>query len=415
MNKKRCNFVPLRIQKINSVSGTRIFGVVFALIDSKGCIRNGITDSFGSLTFNILPCSFYKLKEITPPSGYAPANHIYNIFADVCGRIFVDGVPTSQLIIRNTPIMNSFNNFGFRKLDSSTGLPLANATFTLRQNGTVVNTATSGANGLVNLGITAPGTYQLTETIPPPGFQPNSTVYQVIVAANGSITVNGIPLANFTVQNTSIAISASPIINSILEGAAIITGTGIPGSAIAVTLPNGSIVNATVNASGTWTANVPVGVILSVGDIVSANQTEIGKTVSGDANMIVIASTDIEPGIDVFVENLSTGLDNAQAGDILLYDVIVGNRGTVSSTWQSAYVTFSLSGAVTLQENSIRINNLVASSDQYDYSSVANTLTVFLGDIVGGDSVSVSYRVTANSEIPDINEVIVDIILGSLI
>lgn len=417
MNKKRCNFVPLRIQKIDSVSGTGISGAVFALIDSKGCICNGITDTYGSLTFNVFLCASYKLKEIIPPTGYAPANHTYNICVDICGCIFVDGVHIPQLIIRNTPIPNLFNDFVFRKFDSSTGLPLANATFTLMQNGTTITTVTSGADGLINFGILTPGTYQLTETAAPPGFTPNSTIYQVIVAANGYITVNGIPLDDFAVQDIpiSIEISATPVINTILEGDTVITGIGIPGSAITVILPSGATVTTTVNSSGTWTANVPSGIILFIGDIVFANQTEIGKIVSDYANIIVIGNTNIVPNIDIFVENLTTGLDSAQLGDTLLYDVIISNAGTVSSIWQSAYVIFSLNSAITLQVNSIRINNRTVTPEQYNYDSIANTLTIFLGDIVGGNGVSVSYRVTVNSGISDINEIIVDIVSGSLI
>ena len=189
----------------------------------------------------------------------------------------------------------------------------------------------------------------------------------------------------------------------------------MPEAAITVTLPNGSTVNATVNSGGTWLVTVPAGVVLSVGDIVSANQTETGKIVSGDVHAIVIGNTDIEPGINVFVENLTTGENFAQAGDLLLYDAIVTNNGTASSIWQSAYVIFELGSFVTLQVNSIRINNRTVTSSQYNYDSIANTLTIFLGDIVGGSGVSISYRVVVNSDIPNINEIILNVILGSLV
>lgn len=51
----------------------------------------------------------------------------------------------------------------------------------LTQNGVETGTAVSGSDGLVNFGILAAGTYQLTETIAPSGFQQNSTVYQVVI------------------------------------------------------------------------------------------------------------------------------------------------------------------------------------------------------------------------------------------
>ena len=507
----RCRYISLTIHKINSVTGTGISGALFELTACNGVTCRGTTDSNGLLIFLVLPCNTYMLREVAPPAGYTPVDHVFNICVDACGCIFVDGVFTPQLNIMNTPtspisasftavkvniengaplagavytlfqnstvvatavsnaagqvtftglspgtyelmettpppgfqtnseslavvvaqnggvtiegqLANGFilndvplSNFIFLKLDASTGLPLAGATFTLTQNGAVIGTATSDSDGLVNFGILSAGTYQLTETITPPGFQPNSTVYQVIVGTNGSITINGVPLGDFVVEDVPIAVSASPIIDTIIEGAQEITGTGVPEATVTVTLPNGSVVNATVNSDGTWLVNVPAGTVLSVGDIVSANQTETGKIVSGNVHAIVIGNTDIEPGIDVFVENLTTGERFAQVGDVLLYDVIVTNNGTASSVWQSAYVTFELGSFVTLQVNSIRINNRTVTSSQYNYDSIANTLTIFLGDIVGGSGVSISYRVVVNSDIPNINEIILNVILGSLV
>lgn len=115
------------------------------------------------------------------------------------------------------------------------------------------------------------------------------------------------------------------------------------------------------------------------------------------------------------MKNLTTGQNFTQAGDTLLYDVIVANNGTASSVWQSAYATFDLGSTVTLQVSTIRINNRVATSDQFSFDSTANTLTIFLGDIVGGNSISISYRVTVNSDISDINEIILNVMLGSLV
>lgn len=91
--------------------------------------------------------------------------------------------------------------FVFFKLDASTGLPLANATFQLVRKGTVVKTATSESNGIVNFGFLAPGTYELTEISTPFGYLLNDSVYQVTVRKNGSITVDGVVLDDFRVED----------------------------------------------------------------------------------------------------------------------------------------------------------------------------------------------------------------------
>lgn len=208
--------------------------------------------------------------------------------------------------------------------------------------------------------------------------------------------------------------SQPPAIDEIMEYAETITGSGIPGSQILIALPDGSTVTATVASDGTWIANVPSNVSLIIGDIISANQTEPGKTVSEDVYTTVIGNPEVEPSIDVYVENLTTGANYAQAGNVLLYNIIVSNNGTASSTWSSAYATFFLDELIELQENSIRINNSTVTSSQYSYYSAANTLTLYLGDIVGGNSVSISFRVTVNSDISNINQIVLEAEYGQL-
>lgn len=411
-----CRYVPLWISKIDSVSETGVPGAVFELTTCNGCTRRGTTDVNGLILFGVARCTSYTLREVSAPAGYVAGAHVYNICVASRGCIFVDGILTSQVIIRNTPISASFTAI---KMNMENGMPLAGAVYSLLMDSSEIASTISNAMGQVTFTNLSPGAYELVETTPPPGFQANAESLPVVADQDGSVTINGQPAHGFIlndvpVQDIPVEVSAPPTIDTIVEGASLITGTGVPGSAIVVTLPNGATVTTIVAASGTWMANVPSGVVLAAGDMVSANQTETGKTVSGDAYGIVIGDTAVEPGIDIYVENLTTGQNYAQAGNVLLYDVIISNHGTAASVWQSAYATFSLGSYVTLQENSIRINNRTATSSEYSYDSTANTLTVYLGNIVGGSSVSVSYRVTVNLDISDINEIIMDAIFGSL-
>ena len=486
-----CRYMLLFIRKIDSITGAGILGAVFELVSCNGFTCRGTTDSNGLLIFSILPCNTFMLREVGVPAGYAPVDHIYNICADSCGRIFVDDVLTSQLIISNTPVTASFtavkvniengmplagavytlfmnstvvastvsneagqvtftglspgtyelaettpppgfqtnterltvvvaqdgsvtingqpangfllndvplSEFVFQKLDSATGLPLAGATFTLTQNGTVIGTATSGLDGLVNFGILAAGTYQLTETITPPGYQPNSTVYQVIVGTDGSITVNGVPLDEFVVEDVPIEVSAPPTINTIIEGVPFITGTGVPGAEITVTLPNGSTVSTTVNSSGTWSVNVPAGVELVAGEIVYAIQTEPGKLPSVQVTAIVVAA--VEPFLEKTVENLTNPGGAVAPGDVLQFTILIGNLGGIGSVWTNAVltdfidenVTF-ISGTVTIDGQLIPVGTGVG---QYTFDSATRNLTIRVGDIASGVIKSVTFQVTVN-------------------
>lgn len=286
--------VPLRIFKFSSQTGAGLPNAVFELTACNGCTLRGTTNAAGLLSFCLSPCATYTLREVTPPFGYSPSDHVYNIFADSCGYVLVDGVPTGRLDIPNNIITGSFTaikingvtgaplagalyslflgtvliantystetgavsfenllpgvyelsetsppagfqpnptrlqvvvhpdgsvtilgeeangyrltntpamTLAFQKLDAGTNQPLAGAVFQLTSNGTVIATAASGADGTVNFGLLPPGTYVLTETSVLVGFVPNESSYQVVIGADGTITVNGIALGDFAVKN----------------------------------------------------------------------------------------------------------------------------------------------------------------------------------------------------------------------
>ena len=87
-----------------------------------------------------------------------------------------------------------------------------------------------------------------------------------------------------------------PVINDIMEGDTVITGTGKPGATVTVTLPNGEKSKpVTVDAEGNWTVDVS-GTDLKAGDKVTAVQAE-GDNVSEETTQTVQARTD-KPGLD---------------------------------------------------------------------------------------------------------------------
>ncbi|HIW73375.1 MAG TPA: hypothetical protein H9684_03555, partial [Firmicutes bacterium] len=76
--------------------------------------------------------------------------------------------------------------------------PLAGAEFTLSDG----RTAVSDADGTVRFDGLAPGTYTLTESRSPDGYLPNPTVYTVVVAPDGTVTIDGKDPAGFVVADT---------------------------------------------------------------------------------------------------------------------------------------------------------------------------------------------------------------------
>ncbi|KAF0500997.1 hypothetical protein GBP19_01750 [Pediococcus acidilactici] len=90
--------------------------------------------------------------------------------------------------------------------------------------------------------------------------------------------------------------TAPPVINDIIEGDKTISGTGIPGATVTVTLPNGDTSQpVTVDAEGNWTLDVS-GTDLKAGDKVTAVQAE-GDNVSEETTQTVQARTE-KPVLD---------------------------------------------------------------------------------------------------------------------
>lgn len=102
----------------------------------------------------------------------------------------------------------------FIKINIQNGLPLAGAAFELLFDGEIVGTATSGADGLVDLGLFVPGVYTLIETAPPPGFDALPPAV-VIVSEDGGITINGEPSYSPVANTPTTPMTATIVINDV--------------------------------------------------------------------------------------------------------------------------------------------------------------------------------------------------------
>ena len=208
-----------------------------------------------------------------------------------------------------------------------------------------------------------------------------SAMLQCVSAANEySVTINTINAGDTTVTGTADGTLVDDDGNTV---------------AVVVCFPNDQQGSATVNSDNTWSVDVPAHVTLAMGDEVTAIQ-----------EYTYIPRIDK----DLYVENITTGEDYAETGDILLYDLIISNTGYMQLTANSVAVTIYFKDAIMLQENSIRINHRTVPSSLYVYDSAANVLTLYLGDINGGGSVLVSFRTRVDADLTDINGSIEEII-----
>ena len=115
----------------------------------------------------------------------------------------------------------------------------------------------------------------------------------VTVANNGDVTitypdesVDTIPGSDTVVER---ATSATPTVNSVDTDDMKVSGTGIAGSTIEVTLPDGTKKTTTVGQDGKW--EVALDAPLTKDAVVKATQTEVDKKPSGDVSTTVVPTT----------------------------------------------------------------------------------------------------------------------------
>ncbi|QOP73628.1 Ig-like domain-containing protein [Pediococcus acidilactici] len=144
----------------------------------------------------------------------------------------------------------------------------------------------------------------------------NSVIGHATVQADGTWTVNaghtrlvdgdvisavqtrdGVTSDKDTVSVKAREVIDKPVINDIMEGDTVITGTGKPGATVTVTYDDGTPIGqpVKVNADGTWSVNASH-VNLKAGDKIQAVQSD-GDIVSDPANQTVKAREELNPPV----------------------------------------------------------------------------------------------------------------------
>ncbi|OTO01327.1 Ig-like domain-containing protein, partial [Enterococcus sp. 5B3_DIV0040] len=105
---------------------------------------------------------------------------------------------------------------------------------------------------------------------------------EVTVGNDGTVTVTYPDGSTDTIPGTDTVAqqgtSATPTVNKVDSDDPAVSGTGVPGATVKVTLPNvDDPVETTVGQDGNWRVDLPQGVNLNADDKVSVTQTEAGK------------------------------------------------------------------------------------------------------------------------------------------
>lgn len=150
--------------------------------------------SDGQVYFGNLEPGNYVIEEAYNPNYYCPYNELH-LTVNQDGTYTIDELDMeliddeSKYVLYNIP----YTDFNIRKMDKYSNIPLADTTFNLVGTNvygeTVDITRRTNSNGYAGFYTLLPGTYTLTETIPPEGYDVLTTPINVIINAQSQVII----------------------------------------------------------------------------------------------------------------------------------------------------------------------------------------------------------------------------------
>ncbi|WP_461203007.1 SpaA isopeptide-forming pilin-related protein [Enterococcus sp. N342-3-1-2] len=195
----------INLKKMNADLSTPLQGAIFALSGDGIDTIQATSDDNGQLTFSTqVPTGVYQIKEITAPQGYQQLEgfwqvHILDetesyVLSPEGKKIKLSSTfdeEKSAFILKEITVVNDLNDFHLKvtKVDQ-TGQPLAGATFRLTNHDDIDLTMDSSSESTFHFKGLRSGTYELTETKTPSGFQGLKVPIMITIAEDGKVMVN---------------------------------------------------------------------------------------------------------------------------------------------------------------------------------------------------------------------------------
>jgi uncharacterized repeat protein (TIGR01451 family) len=187
----------LQIIKQDATTGEPLPGAKFTVYKKSGdVIGEYTTDANGVIIIDNLASGWVKIAETKAPSGYLISEAPKDV--EVTHGQFIRVVFTNERLA----------SLQIKKVDETSGVPLAGAVFTVeKQNGEKINTRENGvewvtdAQGLINIPTLAPGFYIVREIKAPVNYIIDSTPKTVEVKTDAPtvVVVNNKPLAGLKI------------------------------------------------------------------------------------------------------------------------------------------------------------------------------------------------------------------------
>ncbi|MBR5272421.1 MAG: hypothetical protein IKU25_03385 [Clostridia bacterium] len=184
------------IVKKVSDDGTALAGAKFR-ITGNGKVYDVVTGADGTAKIT-LRNGDYVLEELVAPDGYI-LNKDKIVFKVGDNGLTVNGELQSGLVITmlNRPVTYCFQ---IHKRDANSGKDLSGATFTITGDDTSI-TVTTNASGIAGPITLRPGTYVITETVPPQGYTKPLSGWTLTIKNDGQMDIKG--------DNATVAVDCS--------------------------------------------------------------------------------------------------------------------------------------------------------------------------------------------------------------
>jgi len=176
----------LTIVKKDSATGAGLGGAVFHVTGPTGYTRTTTpTPATGSITITRLPYGSYTITETSPPSGFnlTPTPQTVTV-----GSPNATTAPANPTVTFDDAPTQHPGNLTIVKKDASGGSNLAGAVFHITGPAGYTNTVTTSSSGTVTLTSLPHGSYTITETSAPPGWNLTPTPQTVTVGSTGTTT-----------------------------------------------------------------------------------------------------------------------------------------------------------------------------------------------------------------------------------
>lgn len=287
------SYIPVATPEIIDVGGTYDLTDNVTFTDNDGNPATPPTSEFEGQTFPV------TYKDVTPEGTIdvnTPGEYIGKVevtYADESKEIVDVPVTVKEKAKEKlpVPVVNEPVYEGDRTI-SGTGTPGAELRLT----------GLAGLGGYIGYIVKDDGTWEIQ--LPDDVTLVKDNVFNAYQVDPDNVKADS-DVVKTTVQAKVQEQSAAPGINPVTEGDRTISGTGVAGSKIDITLPNASgFKDVEVKADGTWTVTLPDGAAdLNAGDKITATQTEPGKTESPEATAVVKEKpVSADPSINQVVE-----------------------------------------------------------------------------------------------------------------